>query len=82
MACPYGGCDKPKRAKGWCSSCYNRARRYGDPKHQPRRGRPPERVGCTTPGCERKHWGRGKCQRCYMAAYRRGEFLPDTQETA
>lgn len=38
MGCAVSGCDRPRRARGWCQKHYLRWKRHGDPLHErPRR---------------------------------------------
>jgi hypothetical protein len=73
LTCTIDGCDKPIRARGWCSLHYGRWNRNGDPLVVFPNGRPfekgrktnpdtCERDGCTEParakGLCKSHWGK------------------------
>lgn len=52
--CSIPNCDKPAKARGWCSAHYRQQRLLGAPKVT--------RSACSVDGCTRKHYGRGYCE--------------------
>lgn len=66
--CSISGCEKPRRARGWCGMHYWRWSHHGDPEWQP-----PETKGeCAFDGCERAVSARGYCETHYSRLRRTG----------
>ncbi len=71
MTCKESYCNNNANAyRGWCWSCYNRQRRYGDPSTVKPFGPAPTHVGCSVAGCARPHAGKGWC-RTHLSRWRR-----------
>ena len=58
--CAQPGCDRPRKAKGFCPAHYERQKRGATPEQMaaPIHVRP----DCSQPGCGRKHYARGLCK--------------------
>jgi hypothetical protein len=56
QACAVGGCDAPRKARGWCMRHYHMWHKGADP-HEIRPPAPP----CSVEGCMRKHNSHGYC---------------------
>lgn len=64
--CIVEGCEKPKRAAGWCAMHYYRVKKHGSPDatvRKPRRG-----MVCVIEGCERERYSGkyGWCSKHYQ----------------
>lgn len=75
--CSINGCDKPPRARGWCTSHYNKWQRYGDPEIASRVGGRVRNDGpCSVEGCDRGGRRRkGLCPLHYNRWLRHGDAL-------
>ena len=58
--CSIKGCKKTVRCRGWCTSHYNKWRRWGDPLHVVER-----QTVCSVEGCDGKVSGWGYCKPHY-----------------
>lgn len=71
QTCTIDGCDKPMRARRWCSMHYSRWRAYGDPEHVTR----PHRLNgavCDIDGCDTLALSKGLCKRHYSRMWKTG----------
>lgn len=71
QTCTIDGCDKPMRARRWCSMHYSRWRTYGDPEHVTR----PNRLNgaiCELDGCDTPAISKGLCKLHYIRQWRTG----------
>lgn len=66
--CSIDGCDKPVRARGYCSVHYGRWHDHGDAEYK----RPHMWEGkiCSVEGCEKKAYCRGYCVNHYYAFWK------------
>lgn len=69
--CSMPDCDKPRKARGWCSKHYNRWYRYGDPTWTTIDRDPPPI--CTIADCERRTSAKGLCGTHYTRLQKHGE---------
>ena len=60
-SCSYPGCDRPHRARGYCSVHYYQFRRTGTVFDIVPAGTP-QHIGCKITDCPRPHFARGWCQ--------------------
>ena len=67
--CSIAGCEKPRKARGWCSAHWSRWQRHGDPAYQ----RP--KPDCSIEDCERGQYARGWCNRHYQRWRNNGDPL-------
>lgn len=70
--CSIDGCQRPKRARGWCTTHWARWKRLGDPNDvalvSQHKGRPCKMDGCLSP-----NFGRGLCEKHYGRMRRNGD---------
>ena len=71
QTCIIEGCDKPMRARRWCSMHYSRWRNYGDPEHATRPHRL-EGAICDIEGCGVVAISKGLCKRHYSRYWKTG----------
>lgn len=67
--CAVEDCDKPAYVRGWCTTHYQRWKKYGDP----RLGGWPRKMVCEATGCDKPVLARGLCSKHYAEA----DFRPD-----
>ena len=67
--CSIGECERPRKARGWCSVHYGRWVRHGDP-HTKRKVRQP----CSVENCTNLHAAKGLCMTHYSRVRRTGEI--------
>lgn len=70
--CKIPGCDKPRKATGWCSMHYQRWKRHGDPLKSLYL-QPPKK--CSIDGCDSIVDARGWCSRHYQRWEHHGDPL-------
>lgn len=68
--CAVEGCDRERRARGWCHKHYVRWWKYGDPAAPRKNARQP----CAVTGCGQTRYGHGLCSWHYHKALRAGAF--------
>lgn len=74
MKCSIDGCDRPVHQAGWCSSHYNRNRRYGSPLGGGPM-RPKRAPVCSVEGCTSPHKAQGLCVLHYARWQNTGDPL-------
>lgn len=75
--CAWDGCDRKPFARGYCSRCYQRARKHGGMAKV--REWNPQAGPCSAEGCEEPATIKGLCKPHYMRQYRHGDL--DVQPT-
>lgn len=63
--CIIDNCTKNRKSKNYCTSHYQRFKKYGDPLGGPGSGRKVQHESCTIEGCDKKHTALGMCQMHY-----------------
>jgi len=71
--CGIAECSKPHRARGWCSTHYNRWSKHGDPEVGQILGPPVLYEQCRIRDCSGSHLARGWCRKHYYRWYHHGD---------
>lgn len=75
MECKVEGCDRPVKARGWCTRHYMRWHATGDPGPVGLKRRP-DHAPCSADGCERENFANGYCGMHLYRVERYGEPGP------
>lgn len=71
--CKIDGCDRPARARGWCTGHYERFRKSGDAGPAELQRKVPQSGVCEVYGCDNRPTARNLCKLHWQRWYRNGD---------